>query len=326
LTSSTRLLWFSGQPRRKRAAVLAVLAILTLVGGSGWLLLGSGRIPRLARLALQIPTTTPTPTLTHTPSPTPTYTLTCTPTSTPEMIQALTIGESVQGRPLEVTRIGWGERVLVIAAAIHGSEPNTAYLAGKLRDRFADSISTLPGGVAVYFLPEINPDGLASGRRFNAHTVDLNRNWRTENWRPNPEGPYEAVLPQGGGLAPFSEPETAALAGWLWELKDEASGGVIALFYHSAYAGGSVQPGYATDGDVLSSDPQSAVVAGLLADQLDYNYLTKFPWYTVTGNEIGWCAENGLTCAEIELPTAGTPTEAEIDLHFRALWQLIGGR
>jgi hypothetical protein len=306
------------------------LVFLGLAFGGGWLLLGSGRIPLPARLALLIHTSTPTPTSSHTPTITPTitptYTLTYTPTSTPEMIQALTIGQSVQGRPLEVTRIGWGDRVLVIAGAIHGSEQNTAYLADNLIERFKGAVSTLPRGIAVYILPEINPDGVASGRRTNAHNVDLNRNWRTADWRPNAEGPYGAVLPQVGGAVPFSEPETTALAQWLLGLKDQSSGGVTVVFYHSSYAGGSVQPGYTTDEGVLSSDPQSVSVAELLTEQLGYTYLTKFPWYNVTGNEIGWCAENGLTCVEIELATFTTPAEAEIDLHFRALWQLIGGQ
>jgi hypothetical protein len=325
MQSPPRLLWSSGQKRRAAVAVLAILVLLGLTVGGVWALQGSRQIQHLARLVLHIPTTTPTPTPTHTPTLTPTFTATCTPTATPELIEALTIGESVEGRPLQVTRIGWGDRALVIAAAIHGSEPNTADLADHLRERFADAASALPRGVAVYLLPEINPDGIARGRRFNAHDVDLNRNWRTADWRPNPSGPYGAALPEGGGAAPFSEPEAAALAQWLLGLRDQASGGVIAVFYHAAYAGGSVQPGYTTSEGILASDPQSAVVAGLLVEELGYHYLVQFPWYNVTGDAIAWCAENGLACVNIELPTATTPTEAEIDLHFQALWQLIAG-
>jgi hypothetical protein len=316
---------FSGQRRRGAVAILTVLAFLGLAIGGVWALQGGRQISRLARLVLQIPTSTQTPTPTHTPTLTSTFTVTYTPTSTPELIEALTIGESVQGRPLEAVRIGWGERVLVIAGAIHGSESNTVYLTEHLRDRFADSAAALPGGVAVFFIPEIDPDGVASGRRFNAHNVDLNRNWDTADWRPNPSGPYGAVLLEGGGTAPFSEPETAALAQWLLGLRNQASDGVTVVFYHAAYAGGSVQPGYTTSEGVLTSDPRSAAVAAQLVEKLGYQYLVQFPWYLVTGDAIAWCAENGLTCVNIELATATTPTEAEIDSQFQALWQLIAG-
>jgi len=76
-----------------------------------------------------------------------------------------------------------------------------------------------------------NPDGLARGTRGNALGVDLNRNFPTRDWRPDPvkhrstlDAPREVALSPGS--APGSEPETRALVALIRELQPEA---VIAL-------------------------------------------------------------------------------------------------
>jgi hypothetical protein len=300
--------------RRRSPAVLIALVVLGLVLDGAWL---SGCLPIASRP--QPASLTSTPGSTHSPEPTSTH----TPTSTPELIQPLPVGRSVEGRAMQAVRIGRGSRLLVVASGTHGTESNTTYLAEQLSALFARSVSALPEGVAVYLLPEINPDGLAEGRRLNARDVDLNRNWETADWRGDTYGPDGMYLPEGGGTAPFSEPETAALAEWLLSLKDEASGGMVVLFYHSSYPGGAVRPGYTTEGGISVPDPQAAAVAEDLAERLGYEYLPEWPLYALSGESINWCAENGITCLLIELAVPGMPAEAEIGLHFRALWHLI---
>ena len=59
-------------------------------------------------------------------------------------------------------------------------------------------------------VPYANPDGTSKNQRFNAHGVDLNRNWDTPEWQ-SLTYLQNTSYPNGGGSAPFSEPETQAL-------------------------------------------------------------------------------------------------------------------
>lgn len=74
----------------------------------------------------------------------------------------------------------------------------------------------MPGPLLPPFvvLPVLNPDGLARGTRVNAHGVDLNRNYPTQNWQG--EGKQ---TPYYEGPAPASEPETRALIAWITRLE-----------------------------------------------------------------------------------------------------------
>ena len=103
------------------------------------------------------------------------------------------LGRSVDGRPIEVVRVGnpHGTPVLVVGA-IHGNETAGIAIAQAL-ERVA------PKDLDLWIVPDLNPDGVAAGTRGNAHGVDLNRNfpWR---WR-RMGGVYES------GPRPLSERE-----------------------------------------------------------------------------------------------------------------------
>jgi hypothetical protein len=103
----------------------------------------------------------------------------------------LTIGRSVEGRPLEV----WADRLrggTLIIGGFHGDEPATVELVRSFAR--VDDVTAL--------LPLLNPDGALRGTRYNASGVDLNRNfdfnWHTESVEP-------------AGPEPWSEPESKAL-------------------------------------------------------------------------------------------------------------------
>ncbi len=99
------------------------------------------------------------------------------------------VGESVQGRPLHLVRLGYpaaptaeeastGRSVLVIGAQ-HGNEPAGREAALKLLRDFAftddpDLIDQL-SETTLLFLPTSNPDGRVADTRGNAGGVDLNR-------------------------------------------------------------------------------------------------------------------------------------------------------
>lgn len=141
-----------------------------------------------AQTTTAIPTATIEPTRTLIPRTIP-------PTPTIPTTESMHIGFSVSGRAIQVTRIGRGQRILVLVAALHGDEPNTTSLLNELILNFQDYPP--PDGLSLYILPLVNPDGSLANERLNANGVDLNRNWETANWKPDTQGPYGRV--EGGG-------------------------------------------------------------------------------------------------------------------------------
>ena len=139
----------------------------------------------------------------------------------------VTLGRSVEGRPLNVVEIGAGPRWIAVIGGIHqGNEANTTVLAHLLLEHFRANPDQIPDGVGLALIPDINPDGAVAGTRENANGVDLNRNWDA-GWQPDSYGPSGLVV-GGGGTAPFSEPETRLLARYL-----VARPFLAAIFYHS---------------------------------------------------------------------------------------------
>lgn len=130
------------------------------------------------------------------PSPPPAF----PPKAPPPGVERLVFGRSVEGRPIECLAIGEeGERLLIIAS-IHGDETGGTPLARRLM-REMEARRGLLASRRVMVIPEANPDGVARRSRYNARGVDLNRNFRTENWSSGLRA----------GAFPFSEPETRAV-------------------------------------------------------------------------------------------------------------------
>lgn len=116
------------------------------------------------------------------------------------------IGYSLLGRPLTATKIGNGNRRYLFVGVHHGDEPQGGRVLALWRDYLIAHPEMISPGVEVWILPCLNPDGQAAGTRWNARGVDLNRNYGTLDW-----GSGGAAEHPGAG--PFSEPETAAMAG-----------------------------------------------------------------------------------------------------------------
>jgi hypothetical protein len=221
------------------------------------------------------------------------------------------IGYSVEGQPIEGFRMGHGPRSLVLVGAIHGSEGNSAALVRDMHDLFAHNRHLLAPEFSLYIVPALNPDGLQDNVRYNANGVDLNRNWPSDNWQTDT---YDAsgLVPGGGGPYPLSEPETAAMAGWLLYLRDTSTS-LDVIFYHSAYPpsglvlGGSVgapfTPAYA---DVVGYGKPAPSRPGWSA-------------YPVTGVAPWWCGDNSIGCFEIELPSRANLVPTQVVQHATAV-------
>ena len=140
----------------------------------------------------------------------------------------------MQGRPITAHRIGEGPIKVVLVGDIHGEfEANTHALAEELLAHFQAHPEQVPPNASLWIIPTMNPDGLATGHRWNANDVDLNRNADTDldgcagnDWSPDTVG-LEGPHPGAGGAYPFSEPEAQAVRDFM----DDAW---IGVFYHSA--------------------------------------------------------------------------------------------
>lgn len=202
--------------------------------------------------------------------------------------QTMTIGTSIQGRPITATRIGGGPLAIAFVGDTHGApEIATDTLIETAISYYQAHPNEVPAGETAYFIPTLNPDGLADGSRLNADGIDINRNWGAADWS---SAAYEpSGLVQGaGGAQPFSEPETRAMRDFLLTHHVVAS-----IFYHLPWGG-------------LYSEPHSVAFAQALG--LASGYPVHAPGqdtpYPLTGTAHGWADANGELSVLLELRSA----------------------
>jgi protein MpaA len=212
-------------------------------------------------------------------------------------------GTSLEGVPLTVFLPDAESAELVILAAIHGDEAETTVVV-------SEALRCLPTGdlqAAVILCG--NPDGMLRGTRGNGRGVDLNRNFPTSNWSPDPvcyksranDARDIALSP---GTEPASEPETRALLSLLERLQPRA---VVTL--HSALA--------------CVDDAGASHLGSQLADRCTLPFLTEIG-YPTPGSMGTWAGERALTLVTLELEDASL--YALKDHHVPIMLDLMTGR
>ncbi|HMB17436.1 MAG TPA: M14 family zinc carboxypeptidase [Candidatus Paceibacterota bacterium] len=219
------------------------------------------------------------------------------------------IGQSVEGRDIEVYTYGNGATHLLFVGGIHGGyEWNSVLLAYRFIDYLENNQEVVPDGLRLSVIPSANPDGVykvigeegrfsmedaleaedpASGR-FNAHEVDLNRNFACK-WKPSS---YWRGREVSAGTEPFSEPEAVAIRDYV--LDNEVDAGI---FWHSQ--ANNVYASECENG-VLS---ETIDIMNAYAKASGYGAVETFDAYEVTGDAEGWMASVGLPAITVELST-----------------------
>lgn len=209
-------------------------------------------------------------------------------------VRELTLGLSPQGRPIQAVQFGTGPRKLVVVGNTHGApEANTYRLTGELIAHYRANPELVPPTVRLFFIPSLNPDGLAIGWRFDAAGVDLNRNMNTNldacpenDWRTTVQGAYGLVADTGGPYAD-SQAEARLIRAFLLD----AAG---AIFIHSN--AGLVFPAACEHQPSIAMAETYAAAAG-------YSYSRFWPLYNITGGMHDWAGSLGIASITPELIT-----------------------
>ena len=242
---------------------------------------------------------------------------TTTPTTGAGQAQATStiLGVSVEGRDIIAYHYGTGSKELLFIGGIHGGyEWNTILVAYQMMDYLAGNPSIIPANVKVTVIPVMNPDGLykvvgTTDRftqaqvpksevqtipgRFNAHTVDLGRNFDCD-WK---SAAVWQNKPVSGGSAAFSEPESQAIKKYIEEHQPAA-----AVTWYSAVGG------------VFSSSCHNGVsaettaITKAYADASGYPAHESFDFYATTGDMVNWFAKKNIPAISVLL-TNHTDTE-----------------
>ncbi|MEO5909284.1 MAG: M14 family zinc carboxypeptidase, partial [Pelobium sp.] len=90
------------------------------------------------------------------------------------------LGNSFEGRPIRMVKIGNGETKVMLWSQMHGDEPTATAAIFDLLNFFQSSESLadeILNKLSIYFIPVVNPDGLAVFTRRNAQKIDINRDF-----------------------------------------------------------------------------------------------------------------------------------------------------
>lgn len=220
-----------------------------------------------------------------------------------------TIGYSINGRPILAYRFGSGASRIMFVGGMHGNEKSSYYTLSAWVDELERYPDRIPAHRTIIVIPNANPDGTAAGRRTNARSVDLNRNFPADDWTSGVYMPGPVFAPEGGGSEPLSEPESAALASYV-----KATAPRLVLTYHAV---ASIVIGNGSgDSDALAATYAAKSRYGLAHDSHSDDIFS----YATTGEFEDWLHDKmGIPALLIEL---GTMSGNEFSRNQAALWSI----
>lgn len=137
-------------------------------------------------------------------------------------VEIIDIGKTVEGRPLEIIRVGnpGAPFRIFLRARAHGWEPGGNWVIhGLINSLLEKDAAHYRSRYCVYIMPMANKDAVANGRtRFNSLGVDLNRQWDT---------PADPVL----------APEKYAFENWLKAMIQQGEKPHLAIDLHNDNGG-----------------------------------------------------------------------------------------
>lgn len=230
-----------------------------------------------------------------------------------KLVSRKIIGKSVEGRNIDAYVYGNGATHLMFVGGIHGGyEWNSVLLAYKFIDYLKANPNIIPKNLTIAVIPSANPDGvyrvikkegrfiaedvpndqkLAESGRFNAHDVDLNRNFDCK-WKP--KGTWKSRVVSAGTGA-FSEPETMAIRNFVSDFSPDS-----AIFWHSK--AGTVYASKCEQGIL----PRTLEMMNIYARAAGYMAVKSFDAYEVSGDAEAWLASINIPAITVELETHET--------------------
>lgn len=256
----------------------------------------------------------------------------------PEITSLLTIGTTVENRPIATLRLGSGPHTLYVMASLHGREwlgtthvmksiehLLRGYNAGVEYEGF--DCRQILDSCTIYISPMFNPDGVdisqrgAEGRdadfrqipvaktkvgypswKANGRGVDLNRNF-SSGWNNNTSSPQSPNSEQYKGPAPESEPETRAFISFTDSIRPEA-----VVSFH-------------TQGEILyMSQPDSRArrICSAVADVTGYEPQPIGKAYGSMQDDVD--TRLGCIYINVELCPSIGPTPYPHNLFFKRVW------
>ena len=217
-----------------------------------------------------------------------------------------TYGTSVNGRALLAYHFGSSGPVTMYVGAIHGNESSSMGILQAWINELEANPSRI-GNRQIVVIPNINPDGIASGTRANSRGVNLNRNFPTSNWVSDIRD-TDGTHSGGGGTKPLSEPEANALASITSRYRPR-----LLVSYHAI-------------GSLVIGDPGgfSAGKASQYAGMVGYRNATGMSAtfdYDITGAYEDWTYRNlGIPSMIVEL---GSYSYYNFAHHRAAFWAML---
>jgi len=224
--------------------------------------------------------------------------------------ETFSIGSSVNGRSILAYRFGAGSSTTVFIGGTHGDERSSTRTLNAWIDELDAQPTRIPANKTIVVIPNLNPDGYASGSRANARGVDLNRNFPSNDWTNNVYQPGNILLENGGGTSALSEPESAALASYI-----QSTSPSLVLTYH-AVARTVIYNGSGSSAS-LASTYGSLSGFGVISSSAEDSFFS----YPTTGEFEAWLYDKlGVPALLIE---NSTMRSNEIGSQRSAMWAMI---